>query len=425
MTDVAQQLVGWVTRRWHAASIRGRAGYVVLILGFCVGVAVVAPDFPLVGPLLKDLFARARPEVQVGVLVLLLAVLVVTVIVALDRKKGVEDLKGENTRLRTEADTARQAAAQLQQRWDHLLAVECRSVLWRRDPRVVPPPFVTKLNRKTRFLTVLNLKGGVGKTTLTANLGAGLAAGSPALRVLLIDLDFQSTLSRATVDQAVIGVQKQNGSFVRVLLTTPAADPGLVRRLAVPMNGVAGAEVILTDEDLDAEEFQLQARFFVEPASDPRFRFRLHLHQPAVLDAFDLVIFDCPPRVTTSVVNAVASSDYVLIPTTLDAGDIDAIPRTMAWMKSLGGNCSAEVLGVVASHATVRTGKLVKADQGSFVYLRGVVTSECGDEKKLLDAVVPSSNKAVGSDGQIGSLTADGRKVFAGVVKELQGRMGL
>ncbi len=191
------------------------------------------------------------------------------------------------------------------------------------------------------------------------------------------------------------------------------------------MSGVPGGRVVLADDTLDHEEFQQQARFFVDPKADPRFRFRLHLHQPGVFDAYDVVIFDSPPRVTTSVVNALACCDYVLIPTKLDDGSIAAVPRALAWMRSLGAACPAEVLGVVASHARVLAGALVKDDNESYEYLRRVVESECGDGKRLLKAVVPHSMKAVGSDGEIGSLTKDGQKVYAAVVKEIRGRMGV
>ena len=158
----------------------------------------------------------------------------------------------------------------------------------------------------------------------------------------------------------------------------------LLDRLAATMSGVSGGRVILADENLDHEEFQLQARFFVDPKADPRFRFRLHLHQPGVFHSYDVVLFDSPPRVTTSVVNALACSDYVLVPTKLDDGSIGAVPRALAWMKSLGSVCPAELLGVIASHARVLSGALVKGDNDSYEYLRRVVESNCGDAKKVL-----------------------------------------
>ena len=60
------------------------------------------------------------------------------------------------------------------------------------------PPFRPRADRRAVIISVLNLKGGVGKTTLTANLAATLAtADRPAL---VIDLDYQRSLSMLLVD---------------------------------------------------------------------------------------------------------------------------------------------------------------------------------------------------------------------------------
>ncbi len=418
----------WIKEKWS------RLGLVWRVVCAVVGLALLGlliVFVPQIQPL-KEEYARAGPEAQMMFLTLGLIILLGVFWFGIDERHRVKRLTEEKEaaeRAKAEAADkvtgAETEVARLQAQWDNLLAVGCKDVLWKREPVVVPPPFVPKSNRATRFVTVLNLKGGVGKTTLAANLAAGLASGPSPLRVLLIDIDFQGTLSRATVAGALIEEKVKHDSLVHRLLTAPDADAMLLDRLAATMSGVSGGRVILADENLDHEEFQLQARFFVDPKADPRFRFRLHLHQPGVFHSYDVVLFDSPPRVTTSVVNALACSDYVLVPTKLDDGSIGAVPRALAWMKSLGSVCPAELLGVIASHARVLSGALVKGDNDSYEYLRRVVESNCGDAKKVLKAVVPHSMKAVGSDGEIGSLTADGQKVFAAVIKEVRGRMGL
>ena len=422
------QVLEWVRDRWAVMGWGKRILSIVLLL-VAVGALI---RFASGVALTKEAFATARPEVQIIILLVLIAVMAFALLFGLSeyhRVQGLTEKKDAAEVAKTAAENklndAEAEVARLQARWDHLLTVGCKDVLWKRAPVVVPPAFVPKANRKTRFVTVLNLKGGVGKTTLSANLAAGLASGSAPLRVLLVDTDFQGTLSRATVEGSLIGEKVTHESLVHRLLTSPEPDAGLLNRLTAAMSGVTNARVVLADEDLDHEEFQLQARFFVEPATDPRFRFRTHLHRQAVFDAYDVVVFDSPPRVTTSVVNALACSDYVLIPTKLGRGDVDAVPRTVAWMRSLGAVCPADVLGVVASHARVISGALVKDDKLSYEYLSEVVKSECGDAKKLLKTVVPHSMKAVGSNGEIAALTADGQRVFAAVVKDVRGRMGL
>lgn len=419
MIDQAQSALKWVQNHWSQAGTFRRMLYLLLlgvVLTLAVTVTPIAFGF-------KAWFAQASPEAQAIILIFLLIAWIGSTIFSLERSSRVEHLKDEIAQLKVRLDNATQQVVDLEERWDHLREVECRDNLWRRPYQIAPPPFIPKPQRKTRFLTVLNLKGGVGKTTLTANIAACLGQAERPLRVLLIDIDFQGTLSAAAVEQSMIGVQHQNRSYVNHLLTEPEPNDTLIPRLAVAMNGVPSVSVILADDSLDTTEFELQARFFVEPARDPRFRFRQQLHRPAVFEAFDLVIFDCAPRITTSVVNAMACSDYVLIPTGLDRGSIDAVSRTMDWMNSLGANCPAEVVGVVATRTTERMGKLVKADDESYEQLRAVVQSHCG-VGRLFTSWVRSTKDAVSSEaGYVAGLTSDGRNVYAAVVAELRGRM--
>ena len=55
--------------------------------------------------------------------------------------------------------------------------------------------------------------------------GRGAGTEREPLRVLLVDIDFQGTLSRALVERALIGVQVGNGNLVNLLLTTTEASP--------------------------------------------------------------------------------------------------------------------------------------------------------------------------------------------------------
>jgi cellulose biosynthesis protein BcsQ len=419
MKDALLQYISWFLAKWSKwgwfRRILAAAVLFLLVGGIAVGLANIGP--------LREAFALASPFVQLALLFALVTVIVGVIAIGLVKAQESKQLSEDKAKAEERAEVAEQEAARLQAQWDHLLDAGCRDSLWKRAPAVASP-FVPKANRKTRFVTLLNLKGGVGKTTLAANLAAGLATGGAPLRVLLVDLDFQSTLSRATVEGTLLKEKEKHGAFVQQLFA-PTQEPALVKRLCAPMCGVALAQVVQSDENLDTVEFQLQARFYVDPTNDPRFRFVTQLHQPAVFEEFDVVIFDSPPRVTASVVNALACSDFVLIPTKLDHGSMNAIPRTVSWMKSLGDVCRAEVLGVVASHVGIRAGKLVRADNDSYAQLRQLVESECGDARKLLKSAVQFSAKAVGTDAEIGSLTADGEKVFAAVVRELRTRMGL
>lgn len=420
--EPTSQILTWIETRWSSASWAVRALCVLFALGLIALLAFEVGSAPGIDEL-RELHGRSHPLVQFSVLVFLLILIIAVVVYARSRSAKADRLKEECRRLESELAAIEIENRQNQQRMDRLLDVESRAGLWKRTPVVVPPGFVPMSQRPTRFLTVLNFKGGVGKTTLSANIAALLATGDIPKRVLLVDVDFQNTLGKAAVDRARLDVQAQHDGFVNRLLTTDGPSDRLVAELALPMYQVPGAKVIVSSDLLDKDEFYLQARYFIDEQADPRFRFRMHLHAPCVFDKYDLVIFDCPPRVTVSVVNAVACSDFVLVPTRLDHGSVESVPRTLKWLESLGPVCPGSVIGVVANHAAMRSGNLVRAEQQSYEYLRDAVEFILGPGR-LFAHPVPDSPRAVTPESApVGGLSAGGRDVFKPFVTELAERL--
>jgi len=418
MLDKVPKLFDAAWKRVRRASAFMKVVYLLLLVVVVAALLQLAPF----ANRLSTMFGHMSTEAQSVVFVAMLAGFIVFAMFGWKQAQGVESVSGELAKTKEELEVARQDAKLANERWDHLLSVESRGKLWQREWVGDRPNFVQKGRRKTHFLTVINLKGGVGKTTLAANLAAVYGSGKEPLRVLLVDIDFQGTLGDMSVDRPLVLLQRQHDGFVGRLLTTPTPDPALLARLTVPMNRVPSAKVILSNDALELDEFQLQARFFVDQKEDPRFRFLTHFHRAEVFEAFDLVIFDCPPRVTTSVVNALFCSDHVLIPTRMDSGSIDAVPRTLKWLQSLGTLCPAVVVGVVASHVRQRGGKSVGADKKSYDELRELVKSGGGGDT-LFQAVVPTSPLVTDPKRGIVAATSGGREVFAAVAAELRQRM--
>jgi chromosome partitioning protein len=147
----------------------------------------------------------------------------------------------------------------------------------------------------TKIISIVNQKGGVGKTTTVINIGAALA--TKGKKVLLVDMDPQGNLSSGTnIDPSMTAEQNVYLALVGEKRLIDCAVETAVKNLwVVPSNSnLAGAEVELVD---------VQRR---------EYRLRESLSQE-VLD-FDYVFIDCPPSLGLLTLNALCASTNYLIP---------------------------------------------------------------------------------------------------------------
>jgi cellulose biosynthesis protein BcsQ len=297
------------------------------------------------------------------------------------------------------------------------------------------PAFVPRTGRKTRFVTFLNLKGGVGKTTLVANLGAAYAVGAAGnrLRVLMIDLDYQGTLSNLCVSEQFLSDRRNpnNRNTSDALLADegqPRTAEQLLAVLTVPVEGTEGrGKVIVADEHLDHIDFRQQARFAVE-RRELRFLHRKILHQPYVFQNFDLVLFDCPPRLTTSTVNALAASDFLVLPTGLHPNDVDAVPRTLRWLEKLQALDAFQArLVAVILNRTFRKGTvqdLTKDEKLLKNKLEALISPFVLTGGAVLDNVVGNSPDVARTMNRVPlGATPEGLALYSDVAKELYVRI--
>jgi chromosome partitioning protein len=146
-----------------------------------------------------------------------------------------------------------------------------------------------------RTYTMVNQKGGVGKTTTVINLGAYLAYYGQ--RVLLVDLDPQANAT------SCLGVDKgsvRRGTYEALIGNSSAAqhilrNPRLKISLLPASPALAGAEVELVGE--------LSRENFLKKALDP------------IIDRYDYILIDCPPSLGLLTLNGIiAAKNGVIIP---------------------------------------------------------------------------------------------------------------
>jgi chromosome partitioning protein len=185
---------------------------------------------------------------------------------------------------------------------------------------------------KTRIITVTNNKGGVGKTTTTVNLAAGLAA--LGQRVLVIDADPQA-----------------NATFA--LYGAPAPDQTLYQALVLKSHRLS--EMIVPSRtagvDLVPSNIGLSAADIVLAGVAGREKMLARLLRP--VSGYDYILLDTPPSLGLMTVNALTAAQEVIIPVgvgTFALLGIKLLEETIAELKE---NLELEELRILGAVATL------------------------------------------------------------------------
>jgi chromosome partitioning protein len=212
-----------------------------------------------------------------------------------------------------------------------------------------------------RIFCIANQKGGVGKTTTTVNLAAGLA--KVGQRVLLVDLDPQGNATMGS------GVDKRalNLSIYDVLLETASIAEARQR------SEVGGYDVLGANRELAGAEIELVGL----ERRDQRLRMALD----AVSGEYDMVIIDCPPSLSLLTLNGLCSAHGVIVPMQCEYFALEGLTDLVNTIRQVHANLNPD-LQIIGLLRVMYDPRITLQQQVS-EQLKG----HFGD--KVFDAVIP------------------------------------
>lgn len=192
-------------------------------------------------------------------------------------------------------------------------------------------------------ISLLNHKGGVGKTTSAINIGAGLA--KLGKRVLLIDLDPQANLTLA------LGVPRQPYTIYEAL----RGESELI-----PANTKPDLDVITSHLNLSGAEMEL--------INEAGREFVLRELISPLRSKYDFIFIDCPPSLGLLTLNALTSSDLLYIPLQTEFLAVQGLAKIKQVIQKVRTrlNKHLEIGGVIATMYDSR--KVLNRDVVDIIY---------------------------------------------------------
>ena len=164
----------------------------------------------------------------------------------------------------------------------------------------------------TKIISVINQKGGVGKTTTAINLGCALA--NTELKILVVDLDPQGNASTGLG----IEVKDRNKTIYELMISKDTIlNPYIYK------SSINNLDVIPSNVDLSG--------FETEVAEDGKRAFFLNdvLRPLAQSNQYDYILVDCPPSLSLLTIMALVGSDTVLVPLQSEFFALEGITQLM------------------------------------------------------------------------------------------------
>jgi chromosome partitioning protein len=251
-----------------------------------------------------------------------------------------------------------------------------------------------------RIFCVANQKGGVGKTTTTVNLAAGLA--QIGQRVLVVDLDPQgnatmgSGIDKRQLDLSVYDVLLESAGVAEARQRSPKA----------------GYDVVGANRELAGAEVEL-----VELERRDR---RLKRALAAVANEYDFALIDCPPSLSLLTLNGLTAANGVLVPMQCEYFALEGLSDLVNTIKQVHANLNPD-LQIIGLLRVMFDPRITLQQQVS-----EQLKSHFGD--KVFDTVIPRNVRlaeapSYGLPGVVFDPASKGAQAFVEFAREMVRRI--
>ena len=201
-----------------------------------------------------------------------------------------------------------------------------------------------------KIYSIINQKGGVGKTTTTINLGTAMAACDA--KVLLVDMDPQGNLSTG------LGVSPSKREFGTYDLLTSTKSIGE----CATETDIPNLHLVTANESLLGVEIELST------FDDRALRLRKSVQD---IDKYDFILLDCPPALNIITLNALAASDGALVPLQAEFYALEGLSQLLKTIKDISStiNNKLELSGVVLTMFDKRNNLSLQVEEDVRNYL--------------------------------------------------------
>jgi chromosome partitioning protein len=182
--------------------------------------------------------------------------------------------------------------------------------------------------KKTKIISFANQKGGVGKTTTCMNIGAALS--KKGYKVLLVDLDPQANLS------SYLGYESDNLPDISTLMYSVITNSPIDFSSAIHFSNVNNIDYIPSSLNLSSTELSLYNALSRETV------LRRILKSEAFSD-YDYILIDCLPSLGILFINALASSDSLVIPVQAQKFALDGLSALLGNYEQIKATINPEV----------------------------------------------------------------------------------